>query len=77
MTDQQQHLQQVLEQQRTLVNEINELNSQVENKRSLAIKLQGVREYLEQLGVELPKEDEAAETADEPPPASETEVVED
>ena len=75
MTDQQQHLQQVLEQQRTLVNEINELNSQVENKRSLAIKLQGVREYLEQLGVELPKEDEAEET--ETPPASETEVVED
>ena len=77
MTDQQQHLQQVLEQQRTLVNEINELNSQVENNRSLAIKLQGVREYLEQLGVELPKEDEAEETADETPPASETEVVED
>ena len=77
MTDQQQHLEQVLEQQRTLVNEINELNSQVENKRSLAIKLQGVREYLEQLGVELPKEDEAEETADETPPASETEVVED
>ena len=77
MTDQQQHLQQVLEQQRTLVNEINELNSQVENKRSLAIKLQGVREYLEQLGGELPKEDEAEETADETPPASETEVVED
>ena len=76
MTDQQQHLQQVLEQQRTLVNEINELNSQVENKRSLAIKLQGVREYLEQLGVELPKEDEAEETVDETPPASETEVVE-
>ena len=86
MTDQQQHLQQVLEQQRTLVNEINELNSQVENnelntqvdnKKQMAIKLQGVREYLEQLGVELPKEDEAEETADETPPASETEVVED
>ena len=77
MTDQQQHLQQVLEQQRTLVNEINELNSQVDNKRQLAVKLQGVREYLEQLGVELPKEDEAEETADETPPASETEVVED
>ena len=76
MTDQQQHLEQVLEQQSTLVNEINELNSQVENKRALAIKLQGVREYLEQLGVELPKEDEADETADETPPASETEVVE-
>lgn len=77
MTDQQQHLEQVLEQQKSLVNEINELNTQVESKRQMAIKLQGVREYLEQLGVELPKEDEAEETADETPPASETEVVED
>ena len=77
MTDQQQHLAQVLEQQQTLLAEINELNTQVDNKRQMAIKLQGVREYLEQLGVELPKEDEAEETADEPPPASETEVVED
>ena len=76
MTDQQQHLEQVLEQQKSLVNEINELNTQVESKRQMAIKLQGVREYLEQLGVELPKEDEADETADETPPASETEVVE-
>ena len=75
MTDQQQHLEQVLEQQKSLVNEINELNTQVESKRQMAIKLQGVREYLEQLGVELPKEDEAEET--ETPPASETEVVED
>ena len=77
MTDQQQHLQQVIQQQSNLVAEINELNSQVDNKRQLAVKLQGVREYLEQLGVELPKEDEAEETADETPPASETEVVED
>ena len=59
MTDQQQHLAQVLEQQQTLLAEINELNTQVDNKRQMAIKLQGVREYLEQLGVELPKEDEA------------------
>ena len=77
MTDQQQHLQQVIQQQSTLVAEINELNSQVDNKRQLAVKLQGVREYLEQLGVELPKEDEEEETAAETPPASETEVVED
>ena len=75
MTDQQQHLEQVLEQQRTLVNEINELNSQVENKRSLAIKLQGVREYLEQLGVELPKEDEAVAEEPSDAPTTETEVV--
>ena len=65
MTDQQQHLQQVLEQQKTLVGEINELNTQVESKRQMALKLQGVLEYLQQLGIELPKEEEAA-AADAP-----------
>ena len=65
MTDQQQHLQQVLEQQKTLVGEINELNTQVDSKRQMALKLQGVLEYLQQLGVELPKEEEAAADAPE------------
>ena len=60
MTDQQNHLKQVLEQQKTLVAEINELNSAVESKKSMALKLQGVLEYLQQLGIELPKEEEAA-----------------
>ena len=63
MTDQQQHLQQVLEQQKTLVAEINELNTQVDSKRQMALKLQGVLEYLQQLGIELPKEEEAAADA--------------
>ena len=63
MTDQQQHLQQVLEQQKVLVGEINELNTQVDSKRQMALKLQGVLEYLQQLGVELPKEEEAAADA--------------
>tara|TARA_Y100001938_G_C7923358_1_gene345609 strand:+ start:258 stop:482 length:225 start_codon:yes stop_codon:yes gene_type:complete len=61
MTDQQNHLKQVLEQQKTLVAEINELNSAVESKKSMALKLQGVLEYLQQLGIELPKEEEASE----------------
>ena len=65
MTDQQQHLQQVLEQQKTLVGEINELNTQVDSKRQMALKLQGVLEYLQQLGVELPKEEEASADAPE------------
>ena len=75
MTEQQQHLSQVLEQQQTLLAEINELNTQVENKRQMAIKLQGVREYLEQLGVELPKGDEAVAEAPSDTPTTETEVV--
>jgi len=67
MTDQQQHLQQVLEQQKTLVGEINELNSQVDSKRQMALKLQGVLEYLQQLGIELPKEEEASAETEEAP----------
>ena len=75
MTDQQQHLQQVLEQQKVLVGEINELNSQVDSKRQMALKLQGVLEYLQQLGVELPKEEEAPAEEGEEAPAVEPEVA--
>ena len=71
MTDQQQHLQQVLEQQKTLVGEINDLNSQVESKKQMALKLQGVLEYLQQLGVELPKEEEASAEEGAEAPAAE------
>lgn len=71
MTDQQQHLQQVLEQQKVLVGEINELNSQVDSKRQMALKLQGVLEYLQQLGVELPKEEEAPSEEGAEAPAAE------
>jgi len=61
LTEQQGHLQQVLEQQNTLVNEINALQQQVDSKRQMAVKLQGVREYLEQTGVTLPEPESAAE----------------
>ena len=75
MTDQQQHLQQVLEQQKVLVGEINELNTQVDSKRQMALKLQGVLEYLQQLGIELPKEEEAPAEEGEEAPAVEPEVA--
>ena len=55
MTEQQQHLAQVLEQQQQLINEINTLNAQINSKREIAIKLQGVSEYLQQVGVTLPE----------------------
>ena len=76
LNEQQGHLQQILDQQRTLVNEINELQNQVSTKREMALKLQGVREYLEQTGVTLPESEEAS--AEEAPAeeTSPTEVVE-
>ena len=54
LTEQQKHLQQVLEQQGTISQEVQQLSNALENKKSMFTKLQGVREYLEQIGVTLP-----------------------
>ena len=59
LTEQQGHLQSILTQQRELATEINALQAQITNKKELFNKTQGVVEYLTQLGVELPKEEEA------------------
>ena len=72
MTEQENHLKQVLTQQKTLVDEINALNSQITSKREMAVKLQGIAEYLDQLGVKLPEE----ETEGEEAPEAAAEVVE-
>ena len=61
-TEQQNHLKSVVEQSQTLVNEINQLETQAKSKREMLLKLQGIIEYLQQTGVELPKE-EAPEVA--------------
>ena len=74
LTEQQNHLKQVVEQQKSLVAEIQSLNTQVENKRNMATKLQGIAEYLDGLGVKLPTEEETAAEG-EAPSAAETEVV--
>ncbi len=71
MTDQENHLKQVLTQQKALVDEINALNSQITSKREMAVKLQGIAEYLDQIGVKLPTEEEA-----EAAPEATPEVVE-
>ena len=64
LTEQQVHLQQVLEQQQTLSQEAQRLNVAVQNNNAMFTKLQGVREYLEQTGVTLP-EPEAEAPAEE------------
>ena len=61
-TEQQNHLKSVVEQSQTLVGEINQLEGQAKQKREMLLKLQGIIEYLQQTGVELPKEEEASET---------------
>ena len=72
LTEQQKHLQSVLEQQQTLISEINTLEAQARTKREMAVKLQGIAEYLNGIGVKLP---EPEETAPASPETSNTEVV--
>ena len=55
LTEQQKHLQSVIDQQNTLAQEVQQLNAALDSKRSMYTKLQGVREYLEQTGVTLPE----------------------
>ena len=68
VTDHQTHLKSVTEQAQGLVNEINQLEGQAKAKRDMLLKLQGIIEYLQQTGVELPKE---APAPPEPPVADE------
>ena len=66
LTEQQPHLQSVIDQQNTLAQEVQQLNAALDSKRSMYTKLQGVREYLEQTGVTLPEPEEAPAEAVEP-----------
>ena len=66
LTDHQTHLKSVTEQAQGLVTEINQLEGQAKAKRDMLLKLQGIIEYLQQTGVELPKEETPEVTPDEP-----------
>ena len=68
VTDHQTHLKSVTEQAQGLVNEINQLEGQAKAKTHMLLKHQGIIEYLQQTGVELPKEVPAPP---EPPVADE------
>ena len=72
LTDHQTHLKSVTEQAQGLIDEINQLESQAKNKRDMLLKLQGIIEYLQQTGVELPKEVPAPPQ----PPVADEEPVE-
>ena len=64
MTEQQEHLANLLQQRQTLQNEIEQLQNSVGTKRELFWKVQGAIEYLTQTGVTLP-ESEPEETVEE------------
>lgn len=62
MTEQQQHLQQMVSQQNDLIQQIQTLNNDITLKRELDMKLQGAIEYLQQTGVTLPEPETEALT---------------
>jgi len=71
MTDSQTHLKSAIEQRNNIVKEIEELNKQINSKRELGLKVQGIIEYLEQTGVKLPEEEAPAPVAEAEAPAEE------
>ena len=76
MTDAQTHLKSAIEQRDNIVNEIAELNKQINSKRELGLKVQGIIEYLEQTGVKLPEEEAPAAEAEAPAEEAPAEVAE-
>ena len=71
MTEQQQHLANLLEQRDALRSDLEKLQETTGNRRELFFKVQGAIEYLTQIGVELPEpEAEVAETEVVEEPAS-------
>jgi prefoldin subunit 5 len=65
MTEQQQHLANLIQQRQTLAQELEGLNGQMTSKRELFLKVQGAIEYLIQIGVALPEPEETVEEVSE------------
>ena len=59
--EQQQHLKDLTERRDKLQKELEELQSQATTKRELFLKIQGIIEYLTQIGVTLPTAEAPAE----------------
>ena len=75
MTEQQQHLQSAIQQQNVLLNEIQKLQGEIDSKRQLAVKAQGIIEYLDQIGVKLPEAETETVEGEAAPESSDAEVV--
>jgi hypothetical protein len=67
MTDQQKHLSSAIEQQKQIIAEMQTLETDISKKRELAIKLQGIIEYLTEIGVTLPEPEPEEEKSEETP----------
>ena len=65
MTEQQEHLSNLFNQRQQISQELESLQVQVTAKRELFFKVQGVIEYLTQIGVVLPEPEETVEEVSE------------
>ena len=65
MTEQQEHLANHLQQRQQLSQELETLQGQVTVKRELFLKVQGVIEYLTQIGVVLPEPESTEEVSED------------
>jgi len=63
MDEQQQHLKACVDQQAELLKDMQTLQTQLTEKRELALKLQGIIEYLTGNGVKLPEAEQPQEEA--------------
>lgn len=53
MTEQQEHLKELLDKQNEMVQQIQALNNEIFQKKEVLLKIQGAIEYLQQIGVTL------------------------
>jgi prefoldin subunit 5 len=65
MTEQQEHLTNLLQQRQTLSQELETLQAQTAGKKELFWKVQGVIEYLTQIGVVLPEPEPVGEVSED------------
>ena len=76
MSEQQDHLANLLKQRQDLLDEINGLQAQATAKRELLLRASGAIEYLQQIGVKLPEPETAPAEGEAPTtPPVEGEVV--
>ena len=71
MTEQQEHLVNLLQQRQTLLGEIGDLNNQVAAKKELVLRASGAVEYLQQIGITVPEPEEAPVAEGDAPVESE------
>lgn len=65
MTEQQKHLQELLQKKESVLKDLENLQIEMNSKREIFLKIQGIIEYLTQTGVTLPEESEKEEKTEE------------